>query len=216
MFSSVSQSCPTLCDPMKCSTLGLPVYHQLPELYSNSCLSSQWCHPTISSSVVLFSCPQSFPASGSFPMSQLFSSGGQSIGASASVLPMNLQDWLVWDSFRIDWFDLPVVQGTLKSLLHAGDSVSNPRGSGKVLFKWKEERLPRFRGEGGWEHGWRVRSETAGNFEILRRRGYNAEAKKEAGRGASKHAAAAGGSRSSGASSPSWLSGRMARTGLTA
>ena len=63
--------------------------------YSNSCPLSWWCHPTISSSVVPFSCPQSFPASGSFPMSQLLASGGQSIGASASasVLPMNTQDW---------------------------------------------------------------------------------------------------------------------------
>ena len=62
---------------------------------SNSCPSSRWCHPTISSYAVLFSCPQSFPASGSFPMSQFFTSGGQSIGAStsASVLPMNIQDW---------------------------------------------------------------------------------------------------------------------------
>ena len=61
---------------------------------SNSCPLSRWCHPTISSSVVPFSsCPQSFPASGSFPMSQLFLSGGQSIGASASVLPMNIQGW---------------------------------------------------------------------------------------------------------------------------
>ena len=65
-------------------------------VYSNSCALSQWCHPAISSSVVLFSsCPQSLPASGSFPMSQLFTSGGQSIGvsASASVLPVNTQDW---------------------------------------------------------------------------------------------------------------------------
>ena len=63
---------------------------------SNSCPSSWWCHPTISSSVVPFSsCLQSFPLSGSFPMSQLFTSGSQSIGASAStsVLPMNMQDW---------------------------------------------------------------------------------------------------------------------------
>ena len=58
---------------------------------SNSCPFSQWCHPTISPSVVPFSCPQSFPASGSFPMSQLFTSGGQSIGDSPSVLPMNIQ-----------------------------------------------------------------------------------------------------------------------------
>ena len=67
-----------------------------PGAYSNSCLLSQWCHPTISSSVVPFSsCLQSFPASGSFQMSQLFESSGQNIRASASstVLPMNIQDW---------------------------------------------------------------------------------------------------------------------------
>ena len=67
-----------------------------PGIYSNSCPSSRWCHPTISPSVVPFSsCLQSFPASGSFQKSQLFASGGQSIGASAlaSVLPMNIQDW---------------------------------------------------------------------------------------------------------------------------
>ena len=66
-----------------------------PRVYTNSCPSSRWCHPAISSSVIPFSCPQSFPASASFPMSQLFASGGQSIGVSAStsVLPMNTQDW---------------------------------------------------------------------------------------------------------------------------
>ena len=67
-----------------------------PGFYSNSCPSNRWCHPAISSSVVPFSsCPQSLPASGSFPMSQLFTLGGQSIGVSAStsVLPMNTQDW---------------------------------------------------------------------------------------------------------------------------
>ena len=67
-----------------------------PGACSNSCPLSWWCHPTISSSIVPFSsCLQSFPASGSFPMSQFFSSGSQSIGvsASASVLPMNIQDW---------------------------------------------------------------------------------------------------------------------------
>jgi len=69
-----------------------------PGVYPNSCPSSWWCHPAISFSVIPFSsCPQSLPASGSFPMSQLFAWGGQSIGvsASASVLPMNTQDWLV-------------------------------------------------------------------------------------------------------------------------
>ena len=72
-----------------------PCLSPAPEVYSNSCPSSQWCHPAISSSVVPFSCPQSLPASGSFPMSQLFPWGGQSTGvsASASVLPMNTQDW---------------------------------------------------------------------------------------------------------------------------
>ena len=68
-----------------------------PGACSNSCPSSWWCHPTTSSSVVPFSsCPPSFPASGSFPMSQFFASGGQSIGVSAwtSVLPMNIHDWL--------------------------------------------------------------------------------------------------------------------------
>ena len=72
-----------------------------PGVYSDSCPSRQWCHPTISSSVVPFSsCLQSFPASGSFQMSQLFASGGQSIGisASTSVLPMNIQDW-----FPLGW-----------------------------------------------------------------------------------------------------------------
>ena len=72
-----------------------------PEAYSNSCPLSRWCHPTISSSVVpLFSCPQSFPASGSFQMNQLFASGGQGIGVStsASVLPVNIQDW-----FPLGW-----------------------------------------------------------------------------------------------------------------
>ena len=67
-----------------------------PRVYSNSCPSSRWCHPAISSSVIpFFSCPYSLPATGSFPMSQLFARGGQSTGvsASASVLPMNTQDW---------------------------------------------------------------------------------------------------------------------------
>ena len=94
-FSSVTQSCLTLCDPMDCSTPDLPVHHQLIE-FTHSCPSSQWCHPRISFSVIPFSsCFQSFQASGSFPMSQFFTSGGQSIGAStsASVLPMNIQHW---------------------------------------------------------------------------------------------------------------------------
>ena len=72
----------------------LPCPVPAPQVYSNSCPSSQWCHPTISSSVIPFSCLQSFPAPGSFPVSQFFASGGHHIGvsASASVLPMNIQD----------------------------------------------------------------------------------------------------------------------------
>ena len=88
-----------------------------PRVYPNSCPLSRWCHPTISFSVVRFSsCLQSFPASGSFPMSQLFASGVQSIGvsASSSVLPMNAQEWspLGWT----DWISL-WSKGLFKSLL---------------------------------------------------------------------------------------------------
>ena len=101
------QSCPTLCSPMDCSTPGLLVHHQLLEL-AQICPLSQWGHPAISFSVVPFSsCLQSFPASGSFPMSQFFTSGDQSIGvsASASILPVNTQDlsplgWTGWISLQ--------------------------------------------------------------------------------------------------------------------
>ena len=95
-FSSVTQSCPTLCDPHESQHTRSPCPSQTHRVYSNSCPSSRWCHPAISSSVVPFSsCPQSLPASGSFPISQLFTWGGQSIGVSvsASLLPMNTQDW---------------------------------------------------------------------------------------------------------------------------
>ena len=82
-------------DPMDCSTSGVPVHHQLAQNHV-SCPSSRWCHPTISSSVIaLSSCIQSFPASWSFPVSQFFASGGQSTGASASALDLqvNVQGW---------------------------------------------------------------------------------------------------------------------------
>ena len=93
-----------------------------PRACSNSCPSSQWCHPTISSSVVPFSsCLQSFPASGSFQMTQFFASGGQSIGvsASASVLPMNIQDWfpLGWTGW-ISWLSLSRVFSNTTSQKH--------------------------------------------------------------------------------------------------
>ena len=90
------QSYPTFCDPMNCSTPVFPVHHQLRSL-KNSCTSSRWYHQTVSSSLVHFSSSlQFFPASGSFQMNHFFTSGGQSIGvsASASVLPRTIQDWL--------------------------------------------------------------------------------------------------------------------------
>ena len=98
-FSSVQFSQSVMSDSLQPHTLQLarlPCPSPTPGAYSNSGPLSRWCHPTISSSVIPFSsCLQSFPASGPFPMSQLFISGGQSIGASvsASVLPMNVQDW---------------------------------------------------------------------------------------------------------------------------
>ena len=105
----------------------LPCPSPTPRACSNSCPWSQWCHPTISSSVIPFSCClQSFPASGSFQMSQVFASGGQSIevSASASVLPMDIPGLI---SFRIDRFDLHSVQGTLKSLLGWRRSKASPQ-----------------------------------------------------------------------------------------
>ena len=111
-FSSVAQSRPTLCEPMDCSMPGLPVHHQLPELTQTHVHrigdAIQASHPVLPFS----SCLQSFPASGSFPVSQFFSSGGQSIGVSASsVLPMNIQDdfqLTVLDIYR----PLPVLEWT--------------------------------------------------------------------------------------------------------
>ena len=89
--------------PHELQHVRLPCPSSTPRACSNSCPSSRWCHPTISSSVIPFSsCLQSFPTSGSLPMSQFFTSDGQSIGvsASASVLPMNIQDW-----FLLGWTD---------------------------------------------------------------------------------------------------------------
>ena len=99
LFCSVQFSHSVVSDslrPHEPQHAGPPYTSSTPRVHPNPCPLSWWCHPTISSSVVPFSsCPQSLPASGSFPMSQLFTSGGQSIGVSAStsVLPMNIQDW---------------------------------------------------------------------------------------------------------------------------
>ena len=99
-FSSVTQLCQTL-QPHGLKHARPPCPSPTPRAYSNSCPLSRWCHPTISSSVVPFSSHlQTFPASESFRMSHLFTSGAQSIGVSAStaVLPMNIQDW-----FTLGW-----------------------------------------------------------------------------------------------------------------
>ena len=109
MFSSVQFSCSVLSDslrPHESQHARTPCPSPIPGVYSNSCPSSRWCHPAISSSLVFFSsCLQSFPVSESFPMSQLFTWGGLSIGVSgsASVLPMNTQyssplGWTGWIS----------------------------------------------------------------------------------------------------------------------
>ena len=99
VFSSVQFSCSVVSDclwPHELQHARPPCPSPTPGVHSNSCPSSQWCHPAVSSSVVPFSsCPQSLPASGSYPMSQLFAWGSQSIRVSAlaSVLPKNTQDW---------------------------------------------------------------------------------------------------------------------------
>ena len=101
---------------------------------SNSCPLSQWCHPTISSSVVPFSsCLQSFPASGSFPMSQLFPSGGQSIGASASasVLPINIQGW-----FPLGWTGLISLQPRGLSSVFSNTTVQKHQFFGAQPSLW--------------------------------------------------------------------------------
>ena len=102
-FSSVAQSCPTFCDPHESQHARPPCLSPTPGVYPNLCPLSWWCHLTISSSVIPFSsCLQSFPTSGSFQMSQLFTSGGQNIRVSASTsafnLPMNTEDW-----FPLGW-----------------------------------------------------------------------------------------------------------------
>ena len=114
-FSSVAQLCLSLCDLMDTSTPGFFIYHQLPELTETHvhgvCEAIQPSHPLS----FPFSCLQSFPTSGSFPLCQFLASGGQSIGVSFSISPSNEYTGLI--SFRMDWLDLPAVQGILKSLL---------------------------------------------------------------------------------------------------
>ena len=130
---SVQFSCSVMSDSLPPHGLQYPRHtcpSPTPRAYSNSCPLSQWCHLTISSSVIRFTlCFQSFPASGSFLMSQLFASGGQIIGvsASASALPMNIQDW-----FPLGLTHLISLQsqGTLKSLLQHHSSKAS------ILPRW--------------------------------------------------------------------------------
>ena len=108
----------------------------VPRVYSNSCILSQWCHPTISSTIISFSShPQSFPASGSFQMSQFFTSGGQSVEVfSFSISSSKEYSGLI--SFRMDWLDLLAIQGTLKSLLqHHSSKASIPWRSALFILQ---------------------------------------------------------------------------------
>ena len=124
-FSSVAQLCPTLLRPHVLQHARPPCPSPIPRNYSNSYPLSRWCHPTISPSVIPFSsCLHSFPASGSFQMSHLFASGGQSIGSFRfSISPSSEYSGLI--SFRMDWLDLLAVQWTLKSLLQHHSSKAS-------------------------------------------------------------------------------------------
>ena len=117
----------------------LPCPSVPPRVCSNSCPLSQWCLPTISSSVTPFpSCPQSFPASGCFLMSQLFASVGQSIGASASVsvLPMNIQDW-----FPLGWTGLMSLQSKGLSRVFSNTTVWKHQFFGAQPFLWSNSHI---------------------------------------------------------------------------
>ena len=137
-FSSVAQLCLTL------QSCGLrharpPCPSPTPGVYSNSCLLSRWCHPTISSSVVPFSsCLQSFPASESFQMSQLFTSGTGSF--SFNISPSNEHSGLI---FRMDWLDLIAFQGTFKNLLQHHSSKAYHPTLTAIHDYWRNHTLTR-------------------------------------------------------------------------
>ena len=115
----------------------LPCPSPTPRACSNSCASSQWCHPNISSSVIpLSSCLQSFPPSVSFPMSQFFASGGQSIGASASVLPMNIQDW-----FPLGWTGWISLQSKGLSRVFSNTTVQKHQFFGAQFSLWSNSHI---------------------------------------------------------------------------
>ena len=122
-FSSVAQSCLTFCDPMNHNMPGLPVHHQLPEFAQTHV--HWWCHPTLSSS-----CLQSFPASGSFP-EWVLHIGSQSIGASGSVLPVNIQDW-----FPLGLTGLISLQSKKLSRVFSNTTVQKHQFFGAQLSLW--------------------------------------------------------------------------------
>ena len=142
-YSSVAQLCPTLCDPMNHSTPGLPVHYQLPEFTQTH---AHWVgdasQPSSTSVIPFSSCPQSFPASGSFPMSRLFASGGQSIGVCkySNISPSNEHPGLI--SFRMDWLDLLAVQGTLKiSRVFSNTTVQKHQFFSPQLSLWSNSHI---------------------------------------------------------------------------
>ena len=138
-INSVQFSHPVVSDFLRTHGLQharLPYPSPTPRAYSNSCPLSPWCHPTISSCVVPFSSHlQSFPASGSFPMSQFFTSGGQSIGVSASVsvLPMSIQDW-----FPLGWSGWISLQSKGLSRVF---SVQKHQFFGTQLYLWSNSHI---------------------------------------------------------------------------
>ena len=133
---SVIKLCPALCNPMNCSTPGFPVLHYLPEFAQ---IHVHWCYLTISPSAAPFSfCLQSFPASGSFPMSQLFVSGGQNIGdsASASVFPMSMQSW-----FPLGWTVLVSLQSRGFSRVFSSTTVLKHQFFGTQPSLWSNSHI---------------------------------------------------------------------------
>ena len=136
--SAVTQSCLTL-RPHELQHASFPCPSPTPGACSNAHPLSRWCHPTISSSVVAFSsCLQSFPASGSFPVRQFFTSVGQNIGvsASASVLPVNIQDW-----FPLGLTDLISLQSKGNSRIFSNTTVQKHQFFGAQLSLWSNSHL---------------------------------------------------------------------------
>ena len=151
-ISSVAQSCLTL-QPRGLQHARLPCSSPTLRACSNSCPSSQWCHPTILSSVVPFpSCLQSFPALRSFPRSEFFASGGHSIGVSASALvfPMNIQDW-----FPLGLTGLIHYKNS-RSIIHM-DKEKRSRGIGRWMNPPKFGVIDTQQTSGNWLQNWQSR-----------------------------------------------------------